>query len=121
MGLHNKNLGKLGEDLAAEFLTKKGYKIIDRNFLIRGGEIDLVATCDDVLVFIEVKTRVGREFGLPEESITPWKIHSLIKTAAFYQVSHPALPESLRIDLVAVELTESGKLKRIELIEDITS
>lgn len=107
--------------MASRFLEEKGYQIIDRNFLIRGGEIDLVAIQGEVLVFVEVKTRFGSAFGLPEEAITPWKLRALIRTAQFYQSSHPRLPSLLRIDLVAVELNSEGDLKRISLIENISS
>lgn len=118
--LRKKKIGKLGEDLAAKFLTEKGYQVIDRNFLIRGGEIDIVALHRDTLVFVEVKTRSSTNYGLPEEAISHWKLQSLLKTAQFYQLNHPNLPEALRIDVVAVEFEFNGKLKRIELIENIT-
>lgn len=117
---YKKNLGKLGEDLAVKFLSNNGYSIVDRNFLIRGGEVDIIATKEEMLVFVEVKTRVGLDFGLPEEAITPWKMQAIIKTAQFYHSSHPNLPKSLRVDLVAVEFDNNGVLKRIELIENIT-
>src|SRR6185369_1062344 len=106
--LFKKEEGKIGEDIAVEYLKKHGFKIIDRNFLIRGGEIDIVAleysnvTEEETLVFIEVKTRRSNEFGTPLEAITPWKIRSLIKTAQFYKVKHPNLPELMRIDAIAI-------------------
>ena len=76
-------VGNLGEYLACQYLKKLGYKILDRNYRIRGGEIDIVAQDRDYLVFIEVKTRNSSEYGLPSESITPWKIKALLKTALF--------------------------------------
>lgn len=99
--------GKYGEDLACEFLKKKGYKIIERNFRIRGGEIDVIALDGKTLVYIEVKTRSSHRFGLPEESITPWKLRFLERSAKFYRASRQKrnLPVLERIDIVAVDTT----------------
>ena len=58
-----KNVGDLGEQLAADMLSNSGYRIIKRNFTVRGGEIDIIAIKDGVMHFIEVKTRTGDEFG----------------------------------------------------------
>ncbi|RJQ35721.1 YraN family protein [Candidatus Microgenomates bacterium] len=111
--------GKKGEEIAESFLRKKGYKIIERNFRIKGGEIDIIASKDNVLVFVEVKTRKSAEFGSPLEAITYWKLKSLIKTAQYFKLSHPNLPEQLRIDAVSVELSD-GKEIKIEHIENIS-
>jgi putative endonuclease len=116
---NNLQLGKLGEDLAARFLKKQGYKIIERNFSSRYGEIDIVAQERRTLVFIEVKTRYSKEFGLPEESITPWKIKSLKRGIDFYKILHPNSPELLRVDLVGVILSTNGTLESIKLIKNI--
>ncbi len=115
-----KDEGDEGERLAAEFLSKKGYKIIERNFRIRGGEIDIIAIHDNTLVFIEVKTRSSNKFGTPLESITPWKLKALIRTAQFYKIKHKNLPEGMRVDAVTVEYDYSGK-PLIEHVENITS
>src|SRR5437868_218552 len=96
--------GIKGEDLAASFLRKKGYTIIDRNFHARGGEIDIIALESNTLVFIEVKARSTSQFGSPLEAITKWKLNSIIRTAQFYKVTHPQLPNSMRIDAVAINL-----------------
>lgn len=111
--------GQRGEDLAAAFLLSKGYKVIDRNAKKRYGEIDIVALDGDTLVFIEVKTRYSRKYGPPEEAITSWKLHALVRSAHYYKLTHPDLPNSMRIDLVAIEM-EYGELKRIEVIKNIS-
>ena len=80
----NRTIGNYGEELACQYLKKQGYKILERNYRIRGGEIDIVARDQDYLVFVEVKARYSHEYGLPSESITPWKIKALLKTALFY-------------------------------------
>lgn len=107
---NNQSLGFYGEDLATAFLRKKRFRILKRNFKARYGEIDIIAIDRDTLVFVEVKTRIGREYGLPEESVTPRKIRELKKTAEYYKLKHPELPELLRLDVVAIELDEDRKL-----------
>ena len=112
--------GKLGEEIAVAFLKKNGFKIIDRNFRIRGGEIDIIGIDDDTLVFVEVKTRASNEFGTPLESITYWKLKSLVKTAQFYKLKHPKLPDAMRIDAVSIVLDELHNIKDIELVKNIS-
>lgn len=114
---------KLGENKACEYLNKLGFKILERNFRKGYGEIDVVAiekTKDgEVLAFIEVKTRTSSLFGSPLESITPWKLRFLIRTAQYYKMTHPKLPESLRIDAVAVILN-GNRAENIELSRNIS-
>lgn len=112
-------IGKLGEDKACEYLRQNGYKIIERNFRKGYGEIDIVATNKDVLAFIEVKTRTSNSFGSPLESITYWKLKSLIKTAQYYRMIHPKLPDSLRIDAVSIVLN-GDEVQSIELTKNIS-
>ncbi|MDP3888914.1 MAG: YraN family protein, partial [bacterium] len=102
--MNTRELGNLGEDLAVNLLQSKGYKILCRNFHSKLGEIDIVAQDCNVLVFVEVKTRWSKEFGLPEEAITPRKIRLIIKTGQYYQLLNPKTPEALRIDAVLAEL-----------------
>lgn len=116
----NQPKGKLGEDLAAHFLEKKGYRIIVRNFHARYGEIDLVATFQNTLIFVEVKTRWGMPYGTPVEAVTPWKLKSVVKTAEYFKLLHPKLPEALQIDVVAVQFDSSGKLLGIEHLPNVT-
>jgi putative endonuclease len=111
-------LGDLGERLAAEFLRKRGYVIIERNYRCSVGEIDLVARDGDELVFVEVRTRRGQVLGSPEESVTAAKQRKLIEVAETYRQEHQSLPESWRIDVVAVQLSPAGKLERIDLIRN---
>lgn len=99
---NNKPFGQKGEDLAVQLLTKNGYKIIDRNFRSRFGEIDIVATHDDTLVFVEVKSRQSLRFGLPQEAVTPQKIYKIKKTGEYYSLIHSDLPKKLRVDVVAI-------------------
>ena len=114
----NQTVGKEGEDLACNFLKKNGYRIIEQNFKKKHGDIDIVALDGDTLVFVEVKARRSKQYGPAAEAITPWKIKMLIQSAHLYKMFHPKLPESLRIDVVAIDYTE--KMPRIELIKNIT-
>lgn len=113
-------IARIGEEEAASFLQKLDYKIIERNFRKGYGEIDIIALKNEILIFVEVKTRTTINFGAPFEAITPWKLKSLIKTAQFYKSLHPALPQSLRIDAVSVKLSNDNTVEKIELLENIS-
>lgn len=116
--MKRRDTGILGEKLAREFLKKKGYRILETNYRCRQGEIDIIARHKDTLVFVEVRTKKSRQFGSPEESITPAKMAKLRTAAQHYRQSHNGLPELWRIDVVAVELDENNKPSRLELIEN---
>jgi len=118
--LTTKCLGSYGEKLAFDYLKKKGYQIINKNFKARYGEIDLIAVIYDTLVFIEVKTRTGKSFGTPEEAITQRKLRDVIKTAQYYLLLHPDLPKSHRIDVIAIELYADKTIRNIRHIENVT-
>lgn len=111
---------KLGEDLACEYLKKKGYKIIERNYRIKYTEVDIICVKKNVLVFAEVKTRTTDKFGSPLEQISSKKIKNLVRTAEFYSKSNPNLPKSLRIDAISVKLEKSGESYKIEHIKNIS-
>jgi len=121
MKMSRQEVGKLGEKLARKFLQKRGYHIQETNFHCREGEIDIVAQQKDYLVFIEVRTKSSLDFGSPEESITSAKKEKLIASALTYINAHQNLPSSWRIDVVAIEIDQNGKTKRIELIENAIS
>lgn len=119
--MSNKNLGDNGEQLACQYLQKQGYKILERNYRIRGGEIDIVAKEGNVLVFVEVKTRWSHDYGLPAESMTSWKIKALLKTAKFYVQKIHWGEKEYRLDFVGVDFSNSPENPEIELIKNITS
>lgn len=114
---YKKEQGKYGEDLACKYLAGLGYEIVMRNYLIRGGEIDIVALDGETTVIVEVKLRGSDEFGTASESITSSKLRSLIKTTKFYALEKN-IRGGLRIDLIAIDF-EGGKPK-IEHIKNIT-
>ncbi len=117
----NKLTGNYGEELACEYLKKLGFKILERNYRIRGGEIDIVCKDGDTLVFVEVKTRYSHDFGPPVESMTPWKIKALLKTAQFYVLKIKWGWKEYRLDFISVDFAEDPQKPKIELIKNITS
>ena len=119
--MKRRDTGILGEKLAQDFLKKQGFRIKETNYRCPEGEIDIIAEHKDYLVFIEVRTKKSLAFGSPEESITPAKMERLRAITAHYQQTHDNLPALWRIDVVAVELNQKGKLSRIELIENAVS
>lgn len=111
---------KLGEEIATNYLKNKDYKIIDRNFRKGYGEIDIVSIHQNILVFIEVKTRTTDLFGGAKESITRSKIHTLTNTAQFYKLTHKNLPEALRIDAILIDLNTNNEVLNFQHIENIS-
>ena len=116
-----KEIGVLGEKLAADYLKKRGYKIIQRNFRCREGEIDIIAQKGECLVFVEVRTKRNTTFGTPEESVTFFKREKLISLANVYLQSYDKPPLSWRIDVVAVELGANNRVSRLDHIENAVS
>jgi putative endonuclease len=110
-------LGKDGEARARKYLKKKKYKILEQNYRSRLGEIDIIATCKDVLIFIEVKTRSSDAFGSAIEAVDKKKQRHIIKVAeGFLQERSLGDDINIRFDVVGVEFRDNGI--RIEHIED---
>ena len=113
-----KTTGQLGEELALAALKKKGYCILQTNYRCSYGEIDIIAIRKDCLVFVEVRTKANLEHGTPEESISFTKMQHMERTAQYYLQTLKSQPKDWRIDLIAVELDASGKIQRLEQIEN---
>jgi putative endonuclease len=116
--MKRKTTGMIGEKLAADFLMKQGYEIVETNYRCKEGEVDIIARDGDCLVFVEVRAKSGNTFGSPEESVTARKKEHLKNVAIRYQETHDGLPTQWRIDFVAVELDREGKPRRIEVVKD---
>ena len=116
--MKRRETGMLGEKIARDFLGKNGYEIVISNFRCPDGEMDIIARQRDTLVFIEVRTKTYRGFGSPEESITASKKEKLRTVAEYYLQQLGSLPESWRIDMVAIDMDRRGEVKRIEIIEN---
>jgi len=109
-------LGKKGEDLAAAYLIRCGYSIVERNFKNNLGEIDIIAKDKDVWCFIEVKTRRTAQFGSPFEAITLRKQHKLVRVTESYLQYKKLTNVKVRFDCMAVFVEEQGDAQ-IELIK----
>lgn len=113
MADQRRSIGRHGEVLAATFLRRQGYGIIATNWRCAAGEIDIVATDDEELVFVEVRTRRGDRQGSAEESVTPVKQRRLIALAETYlqHLEQERTPwrGSYRIDVVAIQLSADAE------------
>ena len=105
MAEHNE-LGKKGEDLATQFLKKKGYKILIRNYRFKKLEVDLIAQLNDELVIVEVKTRASRYLAGPEDTVSKGKQRSII-TAANQYIEENEIDLETRFDIVSIILNQN--------------
>ena len=109
MRIHTKKeLGKIGEELAVEYLEKNKYQIIKRNFYCRQGEIDIIAKDKEEIVFIEVNTRSNINFGKPSEAVNHIKQKHIYKSAKYYLYKTNSLDMLIRFDVIEV-LIEEGR------------
>ena len=116
-GPSRKETGDTGEILAEGMLKGSGYKILERNFLIRGGEIDLIAWRKGMLVFVEVKTRRGRVYGSPAEAVDLKKRKRLEKAAKVFLLRYGDSQPACRFDLIEVGMGPGERVK-INQIKD---
>jgi len=111
-----KEQGRSGEDIALNYLRKQGYKIIERNYRCRYGEIDLIARDGKTLVFVEVKSRRSTAFGAPEEAVGTAKQKKISTVALWYLEEKNIHNRDARFDVVSVMST--GQEQKVELIRD---
>lgn len=95
-------LGKEGERLAEQYLKKKGYKIVERNYRCRGAELDLIVLDRRVIVFVEVKTRTGHGFGSPFEAVEFRKQQKMIRAAQYFLNEKKLHQRDARFDVVGI-------------------
>ena len=113
-------LGHAGEKATAELLVSRGYRILDRNWRIKEGELDLVALSPTKeITFVEVKTRTSNDYGEPLEAISAVKLYRLQRLALAWLATHQRLGSAYRIDVSGVLLGRSGELS-IDYREDIS-
>ncbi len=110
------SIGRRGEDEAALFLESKGYKVLERNYRCRYGEIDIVARDGKTVVFVEVKTRGSDRFGAPVDSVDARKQKKILLTSQFYIESNRLFDSDLRFDVVGIEMN-GGKIA-FELVKN---
>lgn len=115
---HNQALGSHGETIAAAYLEERGYRIVDRNWRTRNGELDLVASDGGTLVAIEVKTRSGSGYGHPLEAITARKAARLKRLLLDWARAHDSRALGLRVDAVGITIIH-GTEPRIDHLRGI--
>jgi len=98
-----KQLGNRGEDIATAYLQKQGYKILNRNFRTKFGEIDIICSQARTIVFVEVKTRIDSKFGSPEESVTRNKQEHIRRTALAYLQANSKSFQEIRFDVIGIK------------------
>jgi putative endonuclease len=118
---NRQSLGRLGESLARAFLKNSGYTILETNWRTPYGEIDIVASKNDAIVFVEVKARTSQSLGPPEISITPRKATHMRSAAEYYIQQHPAVDAEWRIDLVTIQFQPNHQPALIDQYENVLS
>lgn len=112
MSFFRKNLGKSGEDLACDYLKKKGFKVLGRNIRLKLGEIDILCQDKEDIILVEVKTKTSADFGEPAEEVDYFKKKKLLLLARAINQKYP--DRNIRIDVVAVK---AGTPPQIDYIE----
>ena len=120
MAEHNE-LGKLGEELAVEFLQKNGYDILETNWVFQKAEIDIIAQKENILAIVEVKTRSSIDFGLPQDFVKPKKIQLLVKAINEYLIKNDYNSLYSLAKLLIKAKTQDSILKIISNIDEILS
>lgn len=119
----NYQKGRRGEDIAESFLVGNGFSIIKKNFHTRFGEIDLVAARGTTLHFVEVKLKVGTDFGTPEEMIDKRKIRQVMKTGEAYLLQNRRMAAKFaktQVDAVCIVVDQEGNKERVNYYENLT-
>ncbi|MBN1265066.1 MAG: YraN family protein [Anaerolineales bacterium] len=111
--MSKQGVGKRGEQIARRQLEEAGYRILVQNWYCRYGEMDLIAKKNGEWVFVEVKTRRSNSYGTPEDALTRAKKRSLVRTAVQYLIENE-LDVDWRIDCIAIEMDQSGRVVRCE-------
>lgn len=120
--VRNYKTGKEGEEIARKFLVQKGFRLIESNYSNKLGEIDLIMLDKEVLVFVEVKLKIGDKFGSPEEMISKYKLSQIRRVAETFLVLNPDISKRLvkyRIDAVCIVLNEDKTINRINYYENV--
>lgn len=115
--LITRNLGQLGEKIALETLVSGGYKVLERNFRCKIGEIDIIAKDQDALVFIEVRSKSDSVHGVPQETVNRKKQQKIRRTAEYYLLKNRLQDIYCRFDVVGI-LWQGNKEPHIEIIKD---
>ncbi|SHJ54047.1 putative endonuclease [Clostridium cavendishii DSM 21758] len=118
MKAYNKLIGSYGEDICSKTLKNLGYKILEKNFRCRMGEIDIIAIQGNILSFIEIKSRFSASYGNPCEAVTYFKIRKIINTANYYIFKEKFFNINVRFDIMEVILNYNDNTYKINFIKD---
>ncbi len=114
-----RKLGDIGENIACDCLKGKGFEIIERNYLKKWGEIDIIAKKNNIIHFIEVKSVThGTSNYRPEDNMHPWKLRRLARTMQTYLLDKK-LDCDWQLDLVTVKIDQTNRKARVEIIENL--
>jgi len=119
MDLHNRKTGQYGEELAANYLKDKGYKVLKRNFRTRFAELDIICKKNDKLIFVEVKTRIGDEKGKPYEAVDGRKVGILMRACQCFLLQNPYKDCKLSIDVISIILNNDNTIREFRHFENI--
>jgi len=114
LAAHNLDLGRYGEEVAGSYLLEQGYRIRERNWRSRAGELDLVCTQDDCIVFVEVKTRTLDSMGHPLESLGFKQRRKLLRTAGMYLSRHNMWSRESRFDFICITVGREVQIDHIQ-------
>ena len=118
MKKYNKSIGFYGEDLSAKFLEKEGYSILEKNFNCSSGEIDIIAIKDEIISFIEVKSRFSNSFGNPKESVTRSKQGRIINVAKYYLHIKKLYNYYIRFDVIEINFHIDSSKYELNFLKD---
>lgn len=113
--MNKKDLGKLGEEIAINYFKSKGYKIIEKGFRKRFGEIDLICEKDDSIIFVEVRTKRDSNLLSPEESITKRKIENYKKLALEYLINSKRKFKDIKFDFLGIKYKSEKDFELIHI------
>lgn len=118
MKKYNKDIGNYGENLALDYLNKNNYDIICKNFRTRNGEIDIICKFNNIIVFIEVKSRYSYTFGFPSEAVTYLKQKQIINLSKYFLIKNKLFNYNCRFDVIEVCFNKNDNLYNINHLED---
>jgi putative endonuclease len=114
-------LGRAAEAFVADYLEREGYRVIERNFRVAGGEIDIIALDGNVLVFVEVRARTGARVVEADETVDARKLKRLMLAADWFLQTRDGFMDHLwRVDLVAITLDHRGSIRRFNHYDNLT-
>ena len=116
--MNKRELGKIGEDIAADFLKKRGIKLIKRNYFTKYGEIDLIGIKNETIIFTEVKLRNNSSFGLPIEGITKNKFNRYQQVAQTFLSENNINYENIRFDVICLYSLNNNKEYKVEWLKN---